>query len=101
MQNVLVDDCFDAVEALGQYVHSGTVREAHKVVARRVEQVTTARGVQIEEDAGHDNNLFFQAGLEEVEAVGDGVGKTLQIQPAALVSIGRVFGAREAPTGRR
>lgn len=87
MQNVLVDHCFDTVEALGKYIHSGTVREAHKVVARRVEQVTTARGVQIEKDARHNNDLFFQAGLEKVEAVRNGLGQTLQIQPAALVSI--------------
>jgi hypothetical protein len=51
------------------------------VVARAVKQITTTRGVQVEEDTWHDNHLFFQTGLEEVEAVGNGIRETLKIQP--------------------
>lgn len=31
-----------------------------------------ARGVEIEEDAGNDDDLLLETGLEEVETVGDG-----------------------------
>jgi hypothetical protein len=51
------------------------------VVAWAVEQITSSRGVEIEEDTRDNNNLLFQAGLEEVEAVGDSLGKALEIQP--------------------
>lgn len=40
-------------------------RDAHEVVARRVEQVTTVRRVNVEEDAGDDNRLLLQELLEE------------------------------------
>ena len=39
------------------------------MMARAVKQITAARRVQIEEDAGDDDDLFFQTGLEEVETV--------------------------------
>lgn len=50
-------------------------------MAGTVEQITTARRVEVEEDARHDNDLLLETGLEEVEAVGDGLGETLQIEP--------------------
>lgn len=39
------------------------------VVARTVEEVTTTRGVQVEEDTRNDNDLLLQAGLEEIQTV--------------------------------
>jgi hypothetical protein len=50
-------------------------------MAGTVEKITTTRGVQVEEDTGHDNDLLLQTGLEEVQAIRDGVGQTLEIQP--------------------
>lgn len=51
------------------------------MMARAVEQISPLAGVQIEEDAGHDNDALLETGLEEVQPVGDGVGETLEIQP--------------------
>lgn len=52
------------------------------MVARAVEEITSTRGVQVEEDTGYNNDLLLQTGLEEVEAVGDRTGKTLEVEPA-------------------
>lgn len=51
------------------------------MVAGRVEQIATARRVQVEEDTGNNNDLLLQTGLEEVEAVRDRAGKTLEVEP--------------------
>lgn len=58
------------------------------MVAGRVEQVTTAGGVQVEEDAGHDNDLLLEAGLEEVEAVLDGLGQAFEVEPQVKGRVG-------------
>lgn len=50
-------------------------------MARAVEEITTAGGVEVEENAGDDNDLFRQAGLEEVEAVSNGLGESLEVKP--------------------
>lgn len=42
------------------------------MVARAVEEVTTASGVEVEEDAGDHDDLLLETGLEKVETVGDG-----------------------------
>ena len=42
------------------------------MVAGAVEQVPTAGGVEVKKDSGNNDDLFLQAGLEEVETVGDG-----------------------------
>jgi hypothetical protein len=55
-------------------------------MAGAVEEITTTRGVEIEEDTGHNNDLLLQTGLEEVETVGNRLGKTLEVQPAAKSS---------------
>ena len=52
------------------------------MVARAVEEITSTRGVQVEEDTGYNNDLLLQTGLEEVEAVDDRTGKTLEVEPA-------------------
>lgn len=51
------------------------------MVARTVEKITAASRVQVKEDTRHDNDLLRQAGLEEVEAVGDLFRQTLEVQP--------------------
>lgn len=43
-------------------------------MAGGIKQVTTTRGVEVKEDAGDYNDLFLETGLEEVQAVGDGIG---------------------------
>ena len=52
------------------------------MVARAVKQVTAARGVQVEEDTRNHNHLLLQTRLEEVEAVRNRLGETLQVKPA-------------------
>lgn len=59
------------------------------MVARAVKEVTSSRGVQVEEDAGNNNDLFFQTGLEEVEAVGNGIGEALEVQPPSQSGLAR------------
>lgn len=51
------------------------------MVARAVKQITPLARVQIKEDTRHDDHTLFKTGLEEVQAVGDGVGETFEIQP--------------------
>lgn len=53
------------------------------MVARAVEEITTTRGVEIEEDARDDNDLLRQTGLEKVETVSNGIRKAFQVKPAA------------------
>lgn len=76
-----MDNTLNSVQTHLQYVHSGTIRQTHKVVAGAVKEITTARGVQVEEDTGHNDDLLLQTSLEEVETVGNRLGKTLQVQP--------------------
>lgn len=64
-----MDNTLDTVQTLPQHVHLGTVRESHKVMAGAVEEITTTRGVEIEEDTGHNDDLLLETGLEEVETV--------------------------------
>ena len=55
------------------------------MVAGAVEQVATAGRVEVEEDPGNNNDLFLQAGLEEVEAVGDGSGEMFTDRERSMV----------------
>lgn len=80
--NLLVDNTLNSIHAHLEHVHSRTIRQTHKVVARAVKQVTAARGVQVEEDTRNHNHLLLQTGLEEVEAVRNRLGETLQVKPA-------------------
>ena len=73
----------DAIQTLLQNLNLRAVRETDKMVAGAVKQVATARGVQVEENAGDDNDLFLKARLEEAEAIGNGLGKALKVQPAS------------------
>lgn len=76
-----MDNTLNSVQTHLQYVHSRTIRQTHEVVAGAVEEITTARGVQVEEDTGHNDDLLLETSLEEVETVGNSLGKTLQVQP--------------------
>lgn len=60
-------------------------------MAGGVEEVAAAGGVQVEEDARDDDDLLLEAGLEEVEAVGDGTGEALQVQPQVEGAVGHVL----------
>lgn len=51
------------------------------MMARAVKQISTSGRVQIEEDTRNNNDLLFQAGLEEVEAVGNMTRQTLEVEP--------------------
>jgi hypothetical protein len=82
----LVHHTLDAIETHLQDLQLGAVRESDEVMAGAVKQITTTRGVEVEEDARHDNHLLLQAGLEEVQAVGDGAGETLEVQPTVCLS---------------
>jgi len=57
------------------------MEEQLTVMARAVKQISSSSGVEIEENARNDDNLLLETGLEEVQTVGDGAGKTLEVQP--------------------
>lgn len=59
-------------------------------MARAIEQIPTSGRVQVEEDTGHHNDLLLQTGLEEVQAVADRAGKTLEVQPQVECAVGHV-----------
>ena len=63
------------------------------MVARRIEQIATLAGVQVKEDTGHDDDLLLQAGLEEVETVGNRVGQPLQVEPEVESRVGHELDA--------
>jgi len=41
------------------------------MMTRAIKEITTLRGVEIEEDARHNDDFLLEAGLEEVKSVGD------------------------------
>lgn len=51
------------------------------MVARTVEEISSLAGVQVEEDTRYDDDFFFKAGLEEVQAVADCFGKAFEVKP--------------------
>ena len=55
----------DSVQTLVQVRERGTERDSDKVVARRVEEVSTVRGVDIEEDARDHDRLLFEELFKE------------------------------------
>lgn len=61
------------------------------MVARRVEQITSAGWVQIEEDTRHNDDLLLQTRLEEVQTVTDLAGETLEIQPQVESRVGNIL----------
>jgi len=54
-------------------------------MAWAIEQVPAPGRVEVEENAGNHNDLLFETGLEEVEAVRDRARETLQIEPQVLL----------------
>jgi len=61
------------------------------VVARAVKEVTATRRVQVEEDTGNNDDLLLEAGLEEVETVGDGTREALKVEPEVEGAVGHVL----------
>lgn len=62
-------------------LHPRPVREPHKVMTRTIKQIPAPGRVEVKEDAGHDNHLFVQTRLEEVEAVRDRPRQALEVEP--------------------
>ena len=61
----LLEHALDRIETLVEVLERRAEREAHEVVARRVEEVPAVRGVDVEEDAGDDDRLLLEQLLEE------------------------------------
>lgn len=89
--DLLVDHPLNTVETHLEDLPPRTVRETHEMMARAVEQITSARRVEIEENARHDDNLFFETGLEEVEAVSNGTREALEVEPQVEGRVGNIF----------
>ena len=71
------------------------------MMAGTVEQITAARGIKVKKDAGNDNDSLAQAGLEEAEAVGNGIGETGEVEPPIAVSKRMMAGNPKRLTGKR
>ena len=90
----------DSVETHLQVRERRTEREPNEVVAGRVEEVSTVRGVDVEEDSWNHDRLFFEELFDEglvcdglvgdqnwegvegtYETVVQGWGKVIQVQP--------------------
>ena len=50
-------------------------------MTRTIKQISPLTRVQVKKDTRDDNDALFEAGLEEVQAVGDLVGKTFEVKP--------------------
>jgi hypothetical protein len=61
----LLQDRRDGVQSMVQILKGWTEREPDKVVAGRVEQVSTVGRVDVEEDPGDHDRLLFKEFLEE------------------------------------
>ena len=59
-------------------------------MARAIEEVPPLRGVQVEEDARHDDDLLLEALLEEVQAVADAVRQAAEVEPDVEGAVGDV-----------
>lgn len=58
------------------------------LVARRVEQISSFAGVEIEEDTRYNDDLFMETGVEEVETIVDTLGERRQVQPQVERGVG-------------
>lgn len=56
-------------------------------MTRTIKQISPLTRVQVKEDTRDDNDAFFETGLEEVQAVGDLVGKTFEVEPEVECTI--------------
>lgn len=86
--HLLVHNSLNTVTARLQGRHPWAIRESDKVVARRVEQISPSRWVQVKEDTRHHNDLLLQTRLEKVQTVADGTRKTLQVEPEVKGRVG-------------
>jgi len=87
-QNLLLDDPLNSIEAHLQNVHSGAVAQSDVLVTRRVEQISSLAGVEVEENTRDNNDLLFQTSLEEVQAVIDALRQRRQVQPQVEGAVG-------------
>jgi hypothetical protein len=78
------------IKTLLKHIHARAVTQPDKVMARAVEQVPTPAGVQIEENARHDNDLLLETRLEEIESVADALRHTAEIEPEVESRVGHV-----------
>lgn len=121
---VLLQDALDGVHALDERLHPRPVRDAHEIwftvsivpvvspprpncnhkrrrrrgrltMTRTVKQIPPLCGIEIEEDARHDNRLLLETRLEEVEAVVDLLRQLLEVQPEVEGAV-RLEGVLEA-----
>ena len=51
------------------------------MMARAVEQISSHRRVQVEENTGHNNDLLLKTSLEEVQTVVDFLGEAFDVKP--------------------
>nr|POE47029.1 hypothetical protein CFP56_00361 [Quercus suber] len=87
---VLLQHALEPIETLFQNLHPRAIADANKVMAGAVEEIAALAGVEVEEDARHDDDLLLQAGLEEVEPVVDLAGQLLEIEPEVEGAVGQV-----------
>lgn len=90
-ENLLGNNPLNTITARLQRLHPGTIREPHKVVTRRVKQITPPGGVQVEEDTRNHNDLLLQTGLEEVQAIANRAGQALKVQPQVEGRVGHLL----------
>ena len=77
----LLEHALDRIETLVEVLERRAEREAHEVVARRVEEVPAVRGVDVEEDAGDDDRLLLEQLLEERQPGVERRGQLLEVEP--------------------
>ena len=79
--NILLDNPLNPIQPHLQRLHLGPITQPDKVVTRRVKEIPSFRGIEIEEDSRHDNDLFCEARLEKVQPVTDSFRKATCIEP--------------------
>lgn len=57
-------------------------------MTRTIEQISSLTRVEIEEDTRDDDDALFETGLEEIQAVGDLVGETFEVEPEVEGGVG-------------
>lgn len=66
---VLLQNPLEAIHALLEHLQSWSIRDSNKVVTRAVKQIASACRIEVEEDSGYHDDLFFEACVEEVQSV--------------------------------
>lgn len=58
-------DPINRIQTLVQVLHRRTEREAHELMTRRIEEVTSVLRIDVEEDTRNDDGLFFEKLFKE------------------------------------